>query len=486
MIKFLAICRNTFIQAVRQPVFSILLLVTFMILVMGVPLTNWAMGIDYHITNQKMLESLGLGTLLMVGLLVAAFSASGALSREIEDKTVLTVMAKPVSRATFIFGKFGGVAAAVMLFYYLGSLVYLMTIRHKVMPAASDPYDWPVIVLGCSAVAISVVVALVGNYMFAWTFTSTVIFSAAICMSISMGVISFVGKGWQIVEFGYELHWQLVVALITMAMAVLIFVATAIAASTRLGQVTTLLVCFGILIVGSSHPYLFGYWSNHSVLAWAASWVCPNLTHFYPIDALAADKIIPMSFVSLAAVYCACFIAAMLALSVSLFERRPLEAQTTSSSLPNLVSLLAWAGRAGAIILFLTGLEGILSFLAVQWWPNFQPVILETMKNWFLQSDTADIFTFIPSACLIVVAVLAWILWGSFGRGAKWSYWVVMVIAILKLLHYPLVTMEIIKTSIRRGFNEPVLLTIQTALAAVVLIVLFLPKTRLHFRSASN
>ena len=136
MIKFLSICQNTFVQTIRQPIFGVLLLVTFLILVMAVPLTNWAMSTDYHTSNQKMLESLGLSTLLVMGLLAAAFSAPGVLSREIEDRTALTVISKPVARATFVLAKFFGVAAAILLFYYISALAYLMTLRHGVMPAA--------------------------------------------------------------------------------------------------------------------------------------------------------------------------------------------------------------------------------------------------------------------------------------------------------------------------------------------------------------
>ena len=39
------------------------------------------------------------------------FVATAVLSREIENKTVLTVVSKPIGRTTVIFGKYIGVAA---------------------------------------------------------------------------------------------------------------------------------------------------------------------------------------------------------------------------------------------------------------------------------------------------------------------------------------------------------------------------------------
>jgi len=76
MTKFWAICRNTFLQTIRQPIYCILILLTFMILTLDLPLSNWAIGgTDYHESNQRLLEQLGLSTLLVSGLLLAAFTS---------------------------------------------------------------------------------------------------------------------------------------------------------------------------------------------------------------------------------------------------------------------------------------------------------------------------------------------------------------------------------------------------------------------------
>ena len=73
MVKFVAICRNTFVQTIRQPIFGVLILITFAVLVLTLPLAGWTMdpGGQFQRTDQKMLEVLGLSTLLVAGLLVA-------------------------------------------------------------------------------------------------------------------------------------------------------------------------------------------------------------------------------------------------------------------------------------------------------------------------------------------------------------------------------------------------------------------------------
>ena len=207
MRKFLAIAHNTFLQTIRQPIYCILILAMFLVLVLTLPMSSWTLGTgegNHHDTDQKMLEIAGLSTLLIGGVLLAAFSASSALAREIEDHTALTVISKPVPRSVFVLGKFAGVAAATALAYYLGSLVFLMTVRHQVMSSVSEPYDWPVIVLGCSGLAAALLVALSGNYFFNWTFTSSFVWSATVCLSLAMAVILFVGKDWQPVPPGYD------------------------------------------------------------------------------------------------------------------------------------------------------------------------------------------------------------------------------------------------------------------------------------------
>lgn len=205
--KLLSIARNTFVQSIRQPIYCIVILGTFAVLVLMVAMTGWTMGEglgDYHDTDQKMLQNLGLSILLWSGLILAAFSASRAVGREIEDRTALTVISKPVSRAVFLLGKFAGVTAAVGLAYYLNTLVFLLTVRHQVMPAASDPYDWPVIVLGTSALGAAVLAALAGNFFFGWSFPSALVRSLAVCLTAAFALVLVMGKGWQPVVPGFD------------------------------------------------------------------------------------------------------------------------------------------------------------------------------------------------------------------------------------------------------------------------------------------
>lgn len=461
MTKFLAICQNTFVQTVRQPVYTWMLLVAIMILVGSLPMTNWAMASDFRESNQRMLEAMGLGTMLVCGLVVASLSASSVLSREIEDKTALTVISKPVSRPMFVVGKFAGVAGAVMLFFYIAGLVYLMTLRHKVVPAAYHKIDWPVIVLGCSGFVVGMAVAVAGNVMFGWPFTSAFVYSMTATLSIAAAVIAVVGEGWHIIPFGMGMmRWQLFWAMALLAMALLIFVAIAITASTRLGHVATLLICLGLFAVGSGHTKLFGHYSKHLVLAYPIHWLLPNPGHLYLIDALVQNRPIPLDYVVLAAAYCVCYITGVLAIGAALFQHRSLEGRSGSATMPGAVSFLAISGQVAAVLAALVGLEAALAWLVGFWREDFIPMVPPVL------------------AVLLAVGAAAWVFWNCFARGNRWCYWALVVsmgaaglgalVSLVGLWAWPIRVAG-------AGAAAPVAL----------LVVLLLPRTRRHFEIAT-
>ena len=85
--RFLAIAINTFVETIRQPIYGVLLLATFAMLILNVSLAGFTLEDD-----NKLLLDLGLSTLMLSGLFLSAFSATGVLTREIENKTVLTAL----------------------------------------------------------------------------------------------------------------------------------------------------------------------------------------------------------------------------------------------------------------------------------------------------------------------------------------------------------------------------------------------------------
>ncbi|MFE1746236.1 ABC transporter permease [Coleofasciculus sp. H7-2] len=72
-------------------------------------------------TEDKILKDVGLAAMDVLGTIVAVFVGTGLINKEIEKRTVLVLIPKPLSRAEFIIGKHLGLSAV------LGVLVAAMT-----------------------------------------------------------------------------------------------------------------------------------------------------------------------------------------------------------------------------------------------------------------------------------------------------------------------------------------------------------------------
>ena len=169
--KFLAICGNTFVETIRQPIYGILMWAAAVWMAFFGP-TLSAFTLETG-GDTKMLIDTCLATMLLFGLLASVFSATGVFTREIESYTVLTVISKPVSRPVFFLGKFFGVAGAMLVAYYFLAIVFVMTVRHGVLESTADKVDMPVVILGGSALAISLVAAGFCNFVYGWHFSTT-------------------------------------------------------------------------------------------------------------------------------------------------------------------------------------------------------------------------------------------------------------------------------------------------------------------------
>lgn len=351
--QLLSITRNTFTESIRQPIFVVLLLVGAGTLAMTPSLSAYSME---HGGDDKMLIDLGLSTVFLVGLLLAAFTATGVLSDELENKTVLTVVSKPVPRPVFVIGKFVGVALAIALAYFILAVAFLLTVRHGVMQTVRHELDQPVLLFGLGGVAIAVIVSAWANYFFGKVFNSTLILALAVTGAIALGLVMVIGKQWTLqsplAEFGAETSrfGQLSLGLVMVFEAVLILTAIAIACSTRLKQVMTLVVCFGFFALGlvsnslddmvnkavslprdmptaSSFAALFAQdinWGLKLVLSLVkvVHLIAPNLQFLWPGESLTQQIPIQLTNLSVLTAYAGLYVVAMLALAVILFQRR--------------------------------------------------------------------------------------------------------------------------------------------------------------------
>jgi hypothetical protein len=91
----------------RQPMFWLILFFGFMLTWVAVVLPYYTFGDDF-----KMMKQIGFDLIMISSLLFGLLAASISIADEIEGRTAITVMSKPINRRQFFIGKFLGVLMA--------------------------------------------------------------------------------------------------------------------------------------------------------------------------------------------------------------------------------------------------------------------------------------------------------------------------------------------------------------------------------------
>jgi ABC-type transport system involved in multi-copper enzyme maturation permease subunit len=121
MYRTYVILRHTFVEAVLQPIYSVVLALGATILMIFAMLPFFTLGED-----TKMFKAVGLDVVLLLVLISTLFATSKSIFEEIEDRTMLTLMSKPVRKWQVLVGKYLGiVASAAVAIAILGTLLIL-------------------------------------------------------------------------------------------------------------------------------------------------------------------------------------------------------------------------------------------------------------------------------------------------------------------------------------------------------------------------
>lgn len=85
-------------------------------------------------TEHKIFLDFGLAAMSVLGLVVAVFVGTGLVNKEIEKRTVLVLIAKPISRSEFITGKHLGLSAVLALLVTAMTAIYLALVHFWKIP----------------------------------------------------------------------------------------------------------------------------------------------------------------------------------------------------------------------------------------------------------------------------------------------------------------------------------------------------------------
>jgi ABC-type transport system involved in multi-copper enzyme maturation permease subunit len=268
--KTAAIAWTTAKEAMAQPLFPVVLIAGVVILLLLPVIPYYTFGEDV-----KMVKDGGLTLLMILSIGLALWTASVSIAEEIDGRTALTLLSKPVGRRQFIIGKFLGIVGTVaILFIVLGAL-FLATVSYKVVYDARET----------------------ANPEPTWVE----------CYQEMVLIAPGVGLAF---------------------MEAVVLAAVSVAISTRLPMVPNLIICASIYALGHLTPLLansaVGQFAIVAFVADLLATVLPMLDHFNIYAAIATGQTVPLAYVGMAGVYCVLYSTLALLLALLLFEDRDL------------------------------------------------------------------------------------------------------------------------------------------------------------------
>ncbi len=110
MHRIFAIVENTFKEALRQRLLVLLIVFSVILIFISLFLEPFAIG-----ESPKILRDIGLAVATMFGVFVVIIIGSTLVHKDIEKKTIYTVITKPVRRSEILIGKFLGLFLLIVI-----------------------------------------------------------------------------------------------------------------------------------------------------------------------------------------------------------------------------------------------------------------------------------------------------------------------------------------------------------------------------------
>jgi ABC-type transport system involved in multi-copper enzyme maturation permease subunit len=132
--RILAIGWQTLTEARRNKVFYSIFLFALIVILNSFLFTEVTIT-----TMDRVLKDTGIAAINIFALALTIFTGVGVINREVDRRSIYTIVSKPIARFEFIVGKYVGLLA-IMLFtcgtMFLGLLIVLKGYRTEIHPAA--------------------------------------------------------------------------------------------------------------------------------------------------------------------------------------------------------------------------------------------------------------------------------------------------------------------------------------------------------------
>jgi hypothetical protein len=79
----------------------------------------------------KVIKDLGLAAMNLIGLLIAIFIGTGLVAKEVERRSIYSVLSKPVSRTSFLLGKFAGLVLTLAVNLAMMTVAFYLMLLYQ-------------------------------------------------------------------------------------------------------------------------------------------------------------------------------------------------------------------------------------------------------------------------------------------------------------------------------------------------------------------
>ncbi len=121
--KIQAIALNTFKETIRDRILYLLVFFAVIFITFARLLALLTVG-----DRVKIIKDIGLSSLSLFGALMAIVIGTGLVYKEIDKKTIYTLLSKPIHRHQFILGKFFGLSLTLFLMLLSMSVIFLIVV----------------------------------------------------------------------------------------------------------------------------------------------------------------------------------------------------------------------------------------------------------------------------------------------------------------------------------------------------------------------
>jgi ABC-type transport system involved in multi-copper enzyme maturation permease subunit len=265
-----AIAVATAKEAVAQPLYILVIVGGAFALLAFIYIPYNTFGEDV-----KMLKDSGLTTIMVLAILVGLWTASVSVADEIEGKTAVTLLSKPISRRQFVIGKFLGIVWPLLLMFVILGVVLLIVVSYKVVYDARETANPE--------------------------------------------------PNWQ---QSYAAMIGTIPGLVLGFMEAVVLTAISVAISTRLPMLPNLIICGAIYVLGHLGPLIVqssaGQLEFVAFIGRLIALLLPVLDHFNVQAAVAGGVDVPMAYLGWALLYCLLYSTVAMLVALILFEDRDL------------------------------------------------------------------------------------------------------------------------------------------------------------------